>query len=76
MDGLTGLAVPERESTADPSHGLGIGPGLTWHLSDRLDLFGQYLFRATPSSSGPAASPLLQPDAESSGLKGGFSIRF
>jgi hypothetical protein len=76
MDGLTGLAVPDRESALDPSHGLGIGPGVTWRLSDRLDLFGQYLFRATPSTSVPTASPLLQPDAESSGLKGGFSIRF
>jgi hypothetical protein len=76
MDGLTGLAVPDRESALDPSHGLGIGPGVSWHLSDRLDLFGQYLFRATPSTAVPGSSPILQPDAESSGLKGGFSIRF
>jgi hypothetical protein len=76
MEGLTGLAVPDRESAPDLSHGLGIGPGVTWHLSDRLDLFGQYLFRATPSTIGPAASPILQPDVESSGVKGGFSIHF
>jgi hypothetical protein len=76
MDSLTGLAAPQRELAQDLSHGLGVGPGFTWHLSNRLDLFGQYLFRATPSTGVPADSPTLRPDTDSSGLKGGFSVRF
>ena len=76
-DGPTGLAAPERESVEDLSHGVGVGAGLRWRLSDRLDLFGEYLFPALPASSAPTSSPALRPDAEApAGLKGGFSIRF
>jgi hypothetical protein len=74
-DRLTGLAVPDRESEADLSHGLGIGAGISWRLSDRLGVFGQYLFRANPTGL-PAGNPTLRPDLESPGLKGGLSIRF
>jgi hypothetical protein len=75
-DGLIGLATPDRESEADLSHSLGIGAGVTWRLSDRLDLFGQYMFRTNPGTGIPAGNPTLRPDLESPGLKGGFSIRF
>jgi hypothetical protein len=75
-EGTTGLATPERETEADLSHGLGLGAGLTWRLSNRFDLFGQYLFRANPSGNSPAGNPTLRPDLDVPGLKGGFSIRF
>jgi len=75
-EGLTGLATQERETDADLSHGLGLGAGITWRLSDRVDLFGQYLFHANPAGSVPASNPTLRPDLDSPGLKGGFSIRF
>src|SRR5438034_3955323 len=53
---LTGLAAPIREPADDLSKGVGVGAGLNWHLSDRLDLFGEYqLFnmggRGTPSDA-------------------------
>jgi hypothetical protein len=75
-DGLIGLAVPDREALTDLSHGLGLGAGFSWRLSDRLDLFGEYLFRAQPGGGVPGTSPVLRPDVEGTGLKGGFSIRF
>ena len=77
-DGLQlGLAMPTRESTEDLSHGLGLGAGLQWQLSDRLGLFGEYLFQATPGAGVSSSTPTLRPDAESpAGLKGGFSLRF
>ena len=76
IDGLSGLALPDRESLTDLSHGLGLGPGFSWRLSDRLDLFGEYLFRTQPAGGVPGTSPVLRPDVEGTGLKGGFSIRF
>jgi hypothetical protein len=75
-DGLIGLAVPDRESLTDLSHGLGLGAGFSWRLSDRLDLFGEYLFRAQPAGGVPGTSPVLRPDVEGTGLKGGLSIHF
>jgi hypothetical protein len=75
-DGLIGLAVPDRESLTDLSHGLGLGAGFSWRLSDHLDLFGEYLFRTQPAGGVPGTSPVLRPDVEGTGLKGGFSIRF
>jgi hypothetical protein len=76
-DGPGGLAAPSRESTDDLSHGLGLGAGLQWQLSDRLGLFGEYLFQTTPNAGVSSSSPTLRPDAEApAGLKGGFSLRF
>src|SRR5262245_26774284 len=37
-EGLTGLATQEREAETDLTHGLGLGAGLTWRLSNRFDL--------------------------------------
>ena len=75
-EGLLGLAAPDREAVEDLNHGLGLGAGFSWRLSDHLDVFGQYLFRVQPTGGIPNSNPLLRPDADGSGLKGGFSIRF
>jgi len=72
---LTGAATPDR-SFDDLSHGLGVGAGVTLRLSERLDLYGQYLFRALPGSGTGNLAPTLRPDAESTGLKGGVSLHF
>jgi len=74
-DLLAGVAMPDR-SFDDLSRGLGIGAGVTLHLSERVDLYGQYLFRALPGSGTGNLAPTLRPDAESTGLKGGFSLHF
>lgn len=76
-DSLVGLATPSRESTEDLSHGLGLGAGVEWQLSERFGFFGEYLFQARPGTGVPSSSPTLRPDAEApAGLKGGFSVRF
>ncbi len=71
-----GLAAPARDPAEDPWKGLGVGAGLRWHLSDRLDLFGQYQFMSLPGGSAPTGSPLLRRETESPGVKGGLSIHF
>src|SRR5262249_1336733 len=75
-EGLTGLATPDRETETELGHGLGLGAGVSWRLSNRVDLFGQYLFRANPSGGVAPTNPTLRPDLDAPGLKGGFSIRF
>jgi len=76
-DSLTGLASPGPESAEDFARGLGVGAGVQWRLSDRLSLFGEYLFQATPAAGAPISTPTLRPDAEpAAGLKGGLSVRF
>ncbi len=76
IDGGTALAAPDREAVEDPWRGLGVGAGVKWHLSDRLDLFGQYQFMTLPGGNAPTGSPFIRRDLESPGLKGGFSIHF
>jgi hypothetical protein len=77
IDGAAALAPPDREYAEDPWKGLGVGAGIKWRLSDRLDLYGQYQFMTLPGGSAPSASPFLRPDVEASpSLKGGFSIHF
>jgi hypothetical protein len=76
-DGLNGLALPSRDSMDEFSHGFGVGAGLEWQLTERLGLFGEYLFQKTPGTNGPSNIPTLRPGIESpAGLKGGFSFRF
>ena len=75
-EGGFGLAAPAREATDEPWKGLGVGAGLQWHLSDRLDLFGQYQFVTLPGGSAPTGSPLMRRESESPGVKAGLSIHF
>jgi len=75
IDG-TALAAPDRETVEEPWRGLGVGAGVKWHLSDRLDLFGQYQFMTLPGGNAPTGSPFIRRDLETPGLKGGFSIHF
>src|SRR5262245_10845104 len=42
VDDVAGLAVPIREPVDDLSKGVGVGAGVNWHLSDHLELFGEY----------------------------------
>ncbi len=76
IDGGTALAAPDRETVEDPWRGLGVGAGVKWHLSDRLDLFGQYQFMTLPGGNAPTGSPFIRRDLETPGVKGGFSIHF
>ena len=76
LDASTGLAAPDRDFAEDQWKGLGVGAGVRWRLSDRLDLFGQYLFTTLPGAHEPTASPVIRRDSESPGVKGGFSIHF
>ena len=71
-----GLAAPAREVTDDPLRGLGVGAGLEWHLSDRLELFGQYQFVTLPGGGAFTGGPIMRRDTESPGVKAGLSIHF
>ncbi len=70
------LSAANRDAADEPWKGLGVGAGVKWHLSDRVDLFGQYLFMSLPGSNASTGSPLMRRDVESPGLKAGFSIQF
>jgi opacity protein-like surface antigen len=70
---LSGLL---REPAEDSWKGLGVGAGVQWHLSDRLDLFGQYQFLSLPGADTPTGSPLTRREAEGPGVKAGLSIHF
>jgi hypothetical protein len=65
-----------REPTEDSWKGLGVGAGFQWHLSERLDLFGQYQFLSLPGAEAPTGSPLTRREAEGPGVKAGLSIHF
>lgn len=71
-----GLAAPFREAAEDPWKGLGLGAGLRWHLSDRLDLFGQYQFMSLPGANAPTGSLFMRREIENPGPKAGLSIHF
>ena len=71
----TALAVPLRE-TDDFAKGIGVGAGLSWHLTDRLELFGEYQFLNMGGRGAQSEGTLGRRDLETPGLKGGFSIRF
>ena len=75
-DEVTGLAAPIREPAGDLSKGVGVGAGVSWHLSDRLELFGQYQLLSVNGRGTRTESPLGRRDIDNPGMKGGLSIRF
>jgi hypothetical protein len=71
-----GLSAPAREPGEDPWKGLGVGAGLKWRLSDRVDLFGQYQFMSLPGGNSSTGSPFLRRETENPGIKAGLQIHF
>jgi hypothetical protein len=71
----TGLAAPIRDTDA-LSKGLDVGAGMSWHLSDRFELFGEYQLLNMGGRNGQADAPPGRRDLDAPSLKGGFSIRF
>jgi hypothetical protein len=71
----TGLSAPLRE-TDDFAKGVGVGAGLSWHLTDRLELFGEYQLLNMGGRDARSEGTLGRRDLETPGVKGGFSIRF
>jgi hypothetical protein len=76
IEGAVGLATPDREVTDQPWKGLGMGAGVQWRLSDRLDLFGQYQFITLPGASASTGSSIMRRDSDNPGLRAGFSLHF
>ena len=74
-DEVTGLAAPIRETDV-LSKGVEVGAGLSWHLSDRLQLFGEYQLLNMGGRNGQADGSLGRRELEAPELKGGFSFRF
>ena len=72
---LTGLAAPIRETDA-LSKGVDVGAGVSWHLSDRFELFGEYQLLNMGGRNAQPDAPLGRRDFDAPSLKGGFSIRF
>jgi hypothetical protein len=72
----SGLTAPAREpKTEDLSNGLGLGGGVSWQLSSRVGVFGEYLFLPR-TRTGQPNGPVTRRDGEPPELKGGVSIRF
>ena len=71
----TGLTAPVREMDT-LSKGIEVGAGLSWHFSDRLELFGEYQLLNMFGRGGQAEVPLGRRDVDNPALRGGFSIRF
>jgi hypothetical protein len=71
----TGLSAPLRE-TDDFAKGVGVGAGLSWHLTDRLELFGEYQLLNMGGRGVQSEGALGRRDLDTPGLKGGFSFRF
>jgi hypothetical protein len=76
IDDVAGLAAPLRGPADEFSKGVGVGAGVNWHLSDRLQLFGEYQLFNMRGLGGRADYGFGSRDLESPTLKGGFSIRF
>jgi hypothetical protein len=71
----TGLTAPIRETDA-LSKGVDVGAGLSWHLSDRFELFGEYQLLNMGGRNAPTEGLLGRRDLEAPSLKAGFSLRF
>ena len=72
---LTGLTAPLRETDAF-SKGADVGAGVSWHLSERFELFGEYQLLNMGGRNAQPENPLRRRDLDAPTLKGGFSIRF
>jgi hypothetical protein len=72
---VTGLALPIRERDA-LSKGVEVGAGMSWHLSDRFELFGEYQLLNMGGRNAQPDGPLGRRDLDAPSLKGGFSFRF
>jgi hypothetical protein len=54
-----------------------VGAGLSWHLSDRFELFGEYqLLNMGGGRNASTEGPPGRRDLDAPSLKGGLSIRF
>ena len=71
-----GLSAPSRDASEDPWKGLGVGAGLKWRLSDRVDFFGQYQFMSLPGANAPSSSPLMRRETENPGIKASIQIHW
>jgi len=71
-----GLSAPLREPGEDPWKGLGVGAGLKWHLSDRVDLFGQYQFMSLPGGTSSTGSPFFRRETEKPGINAGVQFHW
>ena len=71
-----GLSAPLREPGEDPWKGLGVGAGLKWRLSDRVDLFGQYQFMSLPGGNSSTGSPFFRRETERPGINAGLQIHW
>jgi len=76
VDDVAGLALPFRDPVDDFNKGVGFGAGLNWHLSEHLDLFGEYQLFSVRGHGASTDGPLGRRDVDAPGVKGGFSIRF
>lgn len=72
---VTGLTAPIRE-TDTLSKGVDVGAGLSWHLSHRFELFGEYQLLNMGGRNAPTEGPLGRRDLDTPSLKAGFSLRF
>ena len=76
VEDLIGLAAPMREPTDELSKGLGVGAGLNWHLSEWIEVFGEYQLFSVRGRGVQTEGSLGHREMDSPTLKGGFSIRF
>lgn len=75
-DDIVGLAAPLRESD-EFARGVGVGAGMSWHLSDRFELFGEYhVLNMGGRGGAQPESGITRREFDSPGLKAGLSIRF
>lgn len=74
-DDVVGLAAPLRESD-EFARGASVGAGMSWHLSDRFELFGEYQLLNMGRRAAQPDSGISRRDFDAPGLKGGLSIRF
>ena len=74
-DEMSGLAAPIRETDA-LSKGVDVGAGMSWHLSDRFELFGEYQLLNMGGRNAPTEGSLGRRDLDAPSLKAGFSLRF